>query len=101
MQAPLTNPQATQFPGMTLKEITEILIKEKNLHEGFFDLAIEFKIAVGGVGPTPDATMPGAMIGVSKIGLVRTQQLGPHTVDAAIFNPITTPAKKRVTSAKK
>jgi len=95
MSTPPISPENVPFPAMTLKEIAEILIKEKNLHEGLFDLSIEFQIAVGGVGPAPDVAVPGAMIGVSKIGLMQTQLLGPHTVDAAQVNPIINTAKKR------
>ncbi|MHB8847101.1 MAG: hypothetical protein ACYC43_01510 [Burkholderiales bacterium] len=93
MQA-LTNQNNAPFPAITLKELTEILIKEKKLHSGLFDLTFEFQIAVGGVGPSNDLIMPGIMLGVSKVGLIGTQNLGPHTVDAALVNPLKALARK-------
>lgn len=101
MQSPTSNQNAAPFlTPMTLKELAELLIKEKNLHEGLFDLAFEFQIAVGGVGPTTESLVPGAMIGVSRVGLTQTQQVGPHTVDAALVNPAQALPKKRKITTK-
>lgn len=69
------------------KEITTLLIKEKNLHEGLYDIALEFQIMVGSVGPTPETIMPGAVLGVSRIGITKVLQTGINTVDAAKVNP--------------
>jgi hypothetical protein len=82
-----TNDNELVLCATTLKELAELLIKKNKLHEGRFDLSIEFQIAVGGVGPTPETVVPGAMIGVKRIGLLRTELDGPHTVDASIVNP--------------
>ena len=95
MQLP-TNQQVEPFASMALKEIAEILVKEKKLHKGFFDLSVEFQIAVGGIGPSPESIAPGVMVSLSRIGLVKAQQLGPNTVDAALVNPIKKPAKKQM-----
>ena len=73
---------------MTLKELAKLLVIHHGLHEGIYDLAIGFQIAVGAVGPTKETQTPGAMIGVSNVGLVRTEIEGPNTVDAAKVNPM-------------
>lgn len=91
MQAP-TNP-------LTLPELATVLIKHHGLHEGLFDLTIEFSIAVGAVGPSAEQRLPGAMLGVSRIGLAPAQTTGPNTVDAARVNPRKT-AKAKTTAAK-
>lgn len=77
------------IPGiqLSLKELATILIQKYNYNEGLFDLSIEFQIGIGGVGPDPNSQIPGAMIGVSKIGLLSTMVVGPTTVDAAVVNP--------------
>lgn len=77
------------IPGiqLSLKELATILIQKYDYNEGLFDLSIEFQIGIGGVGPDPTSQIPGAMIGVSKIGLLSTDILGPTTVDASIVNP--------------
>lgn len=77
---PVENPLA-------LKDILGLLIKHYNIHEGLYDLSIEFTIGIGAVGP-PDSIVPGAMIGVQRIGLVKTSVMGPSTIDAADFNPL-------------
>ena len=73
-----------------LREITEMLVKHHGLHDGLYDLALEFQIAVGAVGPDPSSIFPGAMIGVRSIGLVNTDKEGPSTVNAAEVNPSVT-----------
>jgi hypothetical protein len=57
---------------------------------------IELQIGVGQVGPVPDDAMPGAIIGVHKIGITPSIRPGPTTVDAAVCNPERTrrPTKK-------
>jgi hypothetical protein len=87
MQHPNTN---LQDPiGMhELREITEILIKHHGLHEGLYDLALEFGLAIGAVGPNPAEVLPGVMIGVKHIGIVKTDKTGHATADAAAVNPL-------------
>lgn len=72
---------------LSLKDVTEIVIKHRGLHEGLYNLAFQFQIAVGAVGPSPETVVPGAMFGVSGVGLEKVPNAGPHTVDAAIVNP--------------
>lgn len=81
----------------TLTELTEILIKHQGLHEGLYNLSLEFQLAVGAVGPTPELLCPGAMIGVSRIGLSKTaaEKANNHTVDAAKVNPTSKKSPKK------
>lgn len=81
---------------LPLKELTEVLIKHYGFHEGIYDALIEFRIGVGGFGPTPADRTPGAMVGIGRVGLVKAEQHGPNTVDAAVANP----APKKVTQKK-
>ncbi|MBI3902539.1 MAG: hypothetical protein HY306_06295 [Nitrosomonadales bacterium] len=69
------------------KQITEFLVKLHNLHEGLFDLVLGFQVAVGSVGPGPSSVMPGAVIGVKHIGLVKVEKKSATTVNAAKVNP--------------
>lgn len=72
---------------LSIHELTEVLIKHHNLHEGRYELLIEFKIGTGMVGIDKESLTPGAMFGVSKIGLAKSKSDGPMTVDASIINP--------------
>lgn len=87
--------------SLSLIEITEVLIKHHGYHEGVFNLAVEFQIGVGNFGPDPSMPAPGAVLGVTRIGL------GPAptppnnaSVDASIVNPSPSSVKKRVTKKK-
>lgn len=79
---------------LSLKDVTKIVIKHIDLHEGLYNLVFQFQIAVGAVGPSPETVVPGAMFGVSGVGLEKVPNAGPHTVDAAIVNPVTRQAAK-------
>jgi hypothetical protein len=78
-----------RIADFSLVEIAEILVKHQEFHEGLYNLSLQFQIAVGAVGPTPELITPGAMIGISRIGLSKTEKekANIHTVDAAKVNP--------------
>lgn len=87
-----TNEAAQQFnpkeSALSLREITELLIKHYGFNEGKFDLLIEFQVGTGMTGPIPGQPFLGAFVGVSKIGLVPAAIGSPNAVDAAIVNPV-------------
>jgi hypothetical protein len=71
-----------------LKEITELLIKHFDYHEGLFDLGFEFQIGVGSFGPDPSNAYPGIVLGIKAMGLTPTSvTTGLGVADAAIVNP--------------
>lgn len=76
-------PQANVPQPLPLKDVAELLVKYYGLDEGLWELALELKVGVGQFGATPDAELPGATFGVSRIGLARVLAAGPRTVDAA------------------
>ena len=83
--------------NFTLRELAEILIRHHGIHSGNYEMSINFQIAVGAVGPSESNVLPGAMIGVSGLGLVPAMAPGPNTVDAAVANPL---PKKKTTRPK-
>ena len=84
---PAANPN--HFPGHSLREMTEILIKHHNVHEGRYELSIEFRVAIGTMGPSPEEVLPSGMIGVSGMALAKVADdvTHAHVVDAANVNP--------------
>lgn len=76
------NPGVAVGTPLTMRELTEMLVKHYGLTCGLFDLLVEFQIGTGTVGP-PDNPVPGAMIGFSRLTLVPASKIGPGTVDAA------------------
>lgn len=87
-----TDLEQISIKTFTLKEITEMLIKQLDLHEGLYNLGIEFKIGFGSVGASAEDSLPGAMFGVSRLGLTKVDTATDRTVDAAEVNPA--PKKK-------
>lgn len=87
MQQPI-DPSAQLPLSYSLREITELLIKHQDLHEGLYELSFQFQIAVGGVKASPENVLPGAMFGVSAIGLSKTEEENKNTVNAAQVNPL-------------
>jgi hypothetical protein len=71
------------------KELLEILIKQSGVHEGRWMLMAVFNFAAANVGPTPDQTTPGAVVGLAQMGI---QRVGPEisieiSIDAAAVKP--------------
>lgn len=85
----LTEKNPNLIAEFSLVEMTKILIKNQELHEGLYNLSFQFQIAFGAVGPSPKLICPGAMMGISRIGLLKTEKekTNIHTVDAATVNP--------------
>jgi hypothetical protein len=73
--------------SVTLRELTELLIKHNDLHDGLYQIVIEYAIGLGTAGPTPETVAPTAMVGLSRVGLAKAEVEGPTTVDAALVNP--------------
>lgn len=71
---------------LSIHELGAVLVRHYGIHEGLYNVLVEFQIGVGPVGPKESLT-PGAMIGVSKIGLMASTEAGPATVDASEVNP--------------
>lgn len=71
------------------KEILETLIKKQNLHEGIWQLTIQFAVGTGifpKTEPEPEL-FPSVVLGVAKIGIKRVEKEDSLSVDAAKVNP--------------
>ena len=92
-----SNKQVDWQPNISLehRDLAEILVNHYDFHEGLYDLAFEFQIAVGAIGPSPESVLPGAMIGIKSIGLMKADKNGPQTVDAAKVNPVKKTSKQK------
>lgn len=77
--------------GLSLKELAEVLVKHYGHHEGLFEASFLLNLAVGTFGSVPEQQFPGAVFSIQGVGLVRKDNEGPNTVNAAEVNP----SKKR------
>lgn len=83
---------------LSYKELVKALIKHQNLHEGIWQIYIEFGIS-GGNMPIASQQNPGdirltpvAVIPITKIGLLQVDKENPLALDASKVNP----APKRI-----
>ncbi len=77
----------SQQPMYSAKDLTEILIKHNDLHEGIYALNLEFQFGLGMMGPTPEQTLPSAIVSLARVGLNKVGVHATNTVDAAEVNP--------------
>jgi hypothetical protein len=69
------------------KEVVEALIRYQDIHEGIWQLYVEFGIAATNVATGEDQILPSAIVPVQKIGLHRVEKESPIAVDASKVNP--------------
>lgn len=101
MQTPvIESPTEAATPPIPLKELATILVKHYGYHEGFYEVGVQFNIAIGTVGPDPTQVAPGAVLTVGGIGLSRCTEANVLAVDASVVNPGPTGATKKPTRKK-
>lgn len=69
------------------REVAEALIKKADLHEGLWQIYVEFGISAANIATGQDQFSPAAIVPISKIGLLRMDKEAPLTVDASKVNP--------------
>lgn len=72
---------------LSMRELTEALIKHYGLHEGQYDLMMEFQVSMGGIGPDPSQPLPGAAFAINRVGLSVATAASTSPVDASVCNP--------------
>jgi len=77
---------------LTHKEVTVALIKHQNIHEGIWQLYVEFGIAAGNM-PIAEENednlrlCPTAIVPIKTIGLIMVDKETPLALDASKVNP--------------
>lgn len=79
-------PEVQQYT-YTFKEIAAALVRQQGIHEGLWGVYIEFGIAAGNIGPSPEDVRPAAIVPIVKLGLQRFSEPSALTVDASEVNP--------------
>ena len=79
---------ATQYI-FSHKELLTLLVKHQGLHEGKWQLVINFGFGAANAGPSPSELNPTAMIQIGGVGIQRTNEVNGVSVDAAEVNPAT------------
>lgn len=66
---------------LQLRELLAVLMKHYQVTEGAWDLSFEFNVAVGAVGPDSEQLLPGAIVGIRRIGITPASEKSPTSVD--------------------
>jgi len=81
-----------EIKKLTHKEVTVALIKQQNLHEGIWQLYIEFGIGAANM-PIAEENQdnlrlcPTAIVPIKTIGLMMVDKENPLALDASKVNP--------------
>ncbi len=81
------------------KELVAMMIKEQNIHDGFWELTVSFSLSAQNLIflppgnlpqrdplPTDDAS-PAAIVSITRLGIRKVAKDAPLAVDAAKINP--------------
>ena len=80
----------TQQITFSDREIVEMLIKNQNIHDGYWGIIIGFGLGAGTLPAPPNGhPVPSAIVQIQKIGIQRSDKPNPGTIDAAKVNPQT------------
>lgn len=71
----------------THKEVVTALLKQQGIHEGIWQLIVNFSLGAAFVGPNDGELNPAAVVPVSHIGIQKTDRVTNLSVDAAEVNP--------------
>lgn len=77
------------------RELVEAMIRYQNLHEGIWQLHIEFGIGGANVITGDGNIVPTALVPVNKMGLTKVDKEGPIALDASKINPAPPKSKKK------
>jgi hypothetical protein len=69
------------------QEVATALIKQQGLHEGIWNIALEFGLGAIMGGPSLEQAVPTAMVPVVSIGLSKVDKESNTAVDASRVNP--------------
>ncbi|MFZ4876817.1 hypothetical protein ACL9RI_17190 [Janthinobacterium sp. Mn2066] len=86
---------------LTHQELTELLIKHYDINEGFWAIAIEFRMGATLAGPNEKERIPSAMVGIGGIGIQSAGAESPIAVDAAKINPSPNASPKKPSKPRK
>jgi hypothetical protein len=68
-------------------EVVEALLKQSDIHEGLWTLAVQFGLGATNAGPSAEELKPSAIVSVLALGIARADKATNLTVDAGVVNP--------------
>jgi len=87
-------PEPTQIL-YSFKELAELMVKDRDLHAGYWGIFVRFGINATNVGTSENELRPTALVPVMELGLQRFEELNNLSVDAAKVNPPKSPPSSK------
>ncbi len=81
--------------GYSFKELAALMVKDREIHEGFWGIFVRFGISAANAGPSDTDLKPTALVPIVELGLQKFDELNNLSVDAAEVNPLDTSASSR------
>jgi len=81
-------PEANNYT-FTHTELTDLLIKAADLHEGEWQLTFNFSFAATNLGQDESSVVPAGVMTVNQVGLTRATSTSPKSLvrNASVVNP--------------
>jgi hypothetical protein len=79
----------------SFKEIATLMIKDQNIHQGYWGIAVRFGISATNAGLSEADIKPTAIVPIVDIGLQKFEELNNLSVDAAEVNPPNKPTSSK------
>lgn len=79
-------PAANQI-SYSFKELATLMVKDRDLHEGFWGVFVRFGISAANAGISETDLKPTALVPIVEIGLQKFEEINNLSVDAAEVNP--------------
>ena len=76
------------------KELAALMVKDQNLHEGYWGIYVRFGITAANAGPNDNELKPTALVPIIELGLQKFEEINNLSVDAAEVNPAPKKTKK-------
>jgi hypothetical protein len=71
----------------SFKELAALMVKDQNLHEGYWGIYARFGIGAANAGASDTDLKPTALVPIVELGLQKFEELNNLSVDAADVNP--------------
>jgi hypothetical protein len=76
-----------ELPPVSVRELTELLVRHYGLTEGRWVLGMNFVVKTGNLEVETGQRLPGVLTSINAFALARVTGDGPEVVDAALVNP--------------
>jgi hypothetical protein len=73
------------------KELTILLLKDRGIHDGFWQLLVNYGFGAANMGASEAEVAPSAIVQLLGVGIQKVPEKAPLTVDAAEVNPAPPP----------